>query len=163
MNLLMKPLTVSRLANWLEKTFCHHIDVFCEEEVPEYVQQDCGVENGGIVAIGLILSSTYVGEDGNDTEKRTNLESSTWWEDAINASPQGAWVVLQTRGSKAAGTPVEEEGFGLNSVERTGDDQEIVFEALGFLDRSEEHTSELQSREKLVCRLLLEKKKMSET
>src|SRR5690606_39403450 len=28
------------------------------------------------------------------------------------------------------------------------------------LRRSEEHTSELQSREKLVCRLLLEKKKM---
>src|SRR5690606_40006200 len=29
--------------------------------------------------------------------------------------------------------------------------------------RSEEHTSELQSREKLVCRLLLEKKKEYET
>src|SRR5690606_41848293 len=29
----------------------------------------------------------------------------------------------------------------------------------GLLDRSEEHTSELQSRENLVCRLLLEKKK----
>src|SRR5690606_40023537 len=29
--------------------------------------------------------------------------------------------------------------------------------------RSEEHTSELQSREKLVCRLLLEKKNHSET
>src|SRR5436309_15979678 len=29
----------------------------------------------------------------------------------------------------------------------------------GFLLRSEEHTSELQSRENLVCRLLLEKKK----
>src|SRR5690606_39308222 len=28
-----------------------------------------------------------------------------------------------------------------------------------ILDRSEEHTSELQSRENLVCRLLLEKKK----
>src|SRR5690606_40801787 len=28
-----------------------------------------------------------------------------------------------------------------------------------FTDRSEEHTSELQSRENLVCRLLLEKKK----
>src|SRR3712207_7315971 len=28
-----------------------------------------------------------------------------------------------------------------------------------FLDRSEEHTSELQSRQYLVCRLLLEKKK----
>src|SRR2546428_2596907 len=30
---------------------------------------------------------------------------------------------------------------------------------LGALDRSEEHTSELQSRSDLVCRLLLEKKK----
>src|SRR5690606_40832771 len=29
----------------------------------------------------------------------------------------------------------------------------------GLFDRSEEHTSELQSREKLVCRLLLAKKK----
>src|SRR5690606_40600236 len=29
--------------------------------------------------------------------------------------------------------------------------------------RSEEHTSELQSRENLVCRLLLEKKKLKET
>src|SRR5207302_10705303 len=31
--------------------------------------------------------------------------------------------------------------------------------AIEAADRSEEHTSELQSREKLVCRLLLEKKK----
>src|SRR5690606_41578348 len=30
----------------------------------------------------------------------------------------------------------------------------------GVDDRSEEHTSELQSRENLVCRLLLEKKKI---
>src|SRR5690606_39768757 len=30
--------------------------------------------------------------------------------------------------------------------------------SLGFSPRSEEHTSELQSRENLVCRLLLEKK-----
>src|SRR5690606_39308962 len=35
-----------------------------------------------------------------------------------------------------------------------------IFERLGkqLIQRSEEHTSELQSREKLVCRLLLEKK-----
>src|SRR5438874_3356360 len=31
------------------------------------------------------------------------------------------------------------------------------------LERSEEHTSELQSRRDLVCRLLLEKKKMAST
>src|SRR3712207_7587944 len=30
---------------------------------------------------------------------------------------------------------------------------------IAYLDRSEEHTSELQSRQYLVCRLLLEKKK----
>src|SRR5690606_41158834 len=32
-----------------------------------------------------------------------------------------------------------------------------------FASRSEEHTSELQSRENLVCRLLLEKKKKTQT
>src|SRR5690606_40885814 len=38
-----------------------------------------------------------------------------------------------------------------------------LFQKLGntyYFNRSEEHTSELQSRENLVCRLLLEKKKM---
>src|SRR5436305_11167092 len=35
----------------------------------------------------------------------------------------------------------------------------VVAAALVFLLRSEEHTSELQSRPHLVCRLLLEKKK----
>src|SRR5699024_11609798 len=35
----------------------------------------------------------------------------------------------------------------------------IVFVIVGFIGRSEEHTSELQSRLDLVCRLLLEKKK----
>src|SRR5688572_32745725 len=33
----------------------------------------------------------------------------------------------------------------------------------GFLTRSEEHTSELQSQSNIVCRLLLEKKKTSKT
>src|SRR5215469_10278851 len=39
---------------------------------------------------------------------------------------------------------------------------EVISEQIysyGFFDRSEEHTSELQSRRDLVCRLLLEKKK----
>src|SRR5690606_41553312 len=35
--------------------------------------------------------------------------------------------------------------------------------AIGHPCRSEEHTSELQSRENLVCRLLLEKKKQNST
>src|SRR5690606_34577601 len=35
----------------------------------------------------------------------------------------------------------------------------VVADIPGLIERSEEHTSELQSRENLVCRLLLEKKK----
>src|SRR2546428_6054333 len=35
------------------------------------------------------------------------------------------------------------------------------FHVAGIVERSEEHTSELQSRSDLVCRLLLEKKKHS--
>src|SRR5690606_35677830 len=57
----------------------------------------------------------------------------------------------------------------LDRVERVGaevvDEGSVVRDFLLFHpqllgdDRSEEHTSELQSRENLVCRLLLEKKK----
>src|SRR5215475_15604555 len=43
----------------------------------------------------------------------------------------------------------------LSKVRRSAAD----FDILHFHIRSEEHTSELQSRENLVCRLLLEKKK----
>src|SRR5690606_42136331 len=50
----------------------------------------------------------------------------------------------------------QREGLTLvDALEPTGDDGDGG-EAAG---RSEEHTSELQSRENLVCRLLLEKKK----
>src|SRR3712207_7924541 len=48
-------------------------------------------------------------------------------------------------------------------LERVGGDRELLRELVDiFLEtRSEEHTSELQSRQYLVCRLLLEKKKIS--
>src|SRR5258707_10933643 len=39
----------------------------------------------------------------------------------------------------------------------------IVLDSVRVAARSEEHTSELQSRQYLVCRLLLEKKKKRET
>src|SRR5690606_39420736 len=48
-------------------------------------------------------------------------------------------------------------------IRTTGRPIEVVMEeaeaVTAWGDRSEEHTSELQSRENLVCRLLLEKKK----
>src|SRR5690606_40712047 len=54
--------------------------------------------------------------------------------------------------------------FGENLVQEMVEKYEalpkdIEWHLIGHLQRSEEHTSELQSRENLVCRLLLEKKK----
>ena len=43
--------------------------------------------------------------------------------------------------------------------EEGGDWVRSIFKVIDNLIRSEEHTSELQSRQYLVCRLLLEKKK----
>src|SRR2546422_2109973 len=56
------------------------------------------------------------------------------------------WLEMRGRGGHP---PSSGRGFGA-SVRRGG---------LGAIMRSEEHTSELQSRLHLVCRLLLEKKK----
>src|SRR3989442_16012547 len=58
-------------------------------------------------------------------------------------------------GGKAC--PVGEEPSGLNKVLVQRDHRQQVISL--YKDRSEEHTSELQSRPHLVCRLLLEKKK----
>src|SRR2546422_5212246 len=51
--------------------------------------------------------------------------------------------------------------IGLHTGGMTIAESEKMFREKGYQDRSEEHTSELQSRLHLVCRLLLEKKKKS--
>src|SRR5690606_40780687 len=48
---------------------------------------------------------------------------------------------------------------GWKMIVRTVEDVDGLLVYHGLNERSEEHTSELQSRENLVCRLLLEKKK----
>src|SRR5690606_41619007 len=52
-------------------------------------------------------------------------------------------------------------GINLDTTDRFALDGQRLLLKSGIYgdDRSEEHTSELQSRENLVCRLLLEKKK----
>src|SRR3712207_8180688 len=67
----------------------------------------------------------------------------------VEAAPATADAAMEAarRGFRAwSGTPAEARAAAL---ERAAD----------LLKRSEEHTSELQSRQYLVCRLLLEKKK----
>lgn len=105
-------------------------DLFCLDSTPDYVQQGCGSELGGIIAVGFIEATVPIDED-NVT---ATLENATWWTGDINTSPSTRFVVLNTRGSKAAGTPVEEDGYGLVPVERTGDDKELPFEALGVME-----------------------------
>src|SRR3712207_8618242 len=63
----------------------------------------------------------------------------------VNAARESALAVPASVGFKA------EPGVG---VEATGGGKRVVVSRA----RSEEHTSELQSRQYLVCRLLLEKK-----
>src|SRR3712207_8121756 len=57
--------------------------------------------------------------------------------------------IAQAGNAHQVAQQLHEEGFVASDVD-----------AEDLLDRSEEHTSELQSRQYLVCRLLLEKKKL---
>src|SRR3712207_7317680 len=62
--------------------------------------------------------------------------------------------------AKAARTAREELGdVSADELPIKNFDQLSVGDAVKAIKRSEEHTSELQSRQYLVCRLLLEKKK----
>src|SRR5207302_11102511 len=69
--------------------------------------------------------------------------------------PHGAGPAGVEHGARAAAKVREHVGIGLHPGSRLADFRRRA----GTVFRSEEHTSELQSRENLVCRLLLEKKK----
>src|SRR3712207_8990346 len=56
--------------------------------------------------------------------------------------------------------PVRRDGLQQRFEVRRTDDVDAAGERVGREGRSEEHTSELQSRQYLVCRLLLEKTKI---
>ncbi len=105
--------------------------IFCDFSTPDWVQLECGSELGGIVAVGFIDPSVSLGSTA--AAKISYLQTASNWTSGASASPQTHWVIQDTRGSMAAGTPTEEEGFGLVPTERTGDDLEIVFEALGTM------------------------------
>src|SRR3712207_8439956 len=77
---------------------------------------------------------------------------------SVRAAAQqlGAGLVDQTRGGEHLVARLDRA--------RARDRHEVVAAALAAADvRSEEHTSELQSRQYLVCRLLLEKNETEHT
>src|SRR3712207_8464328 len=63
------------------------------------------------------------------------------------------------RGRVAQPVPAQEEEAEPREAVRQVVDEDAVERVAALGARSEEHTSELQSRQYLVCRLLLEKKK----
>src|SRR5216684_5202531 len=109
------------------------------------------------VAIGQINNwenqAPTLGQDAGIFKKR-NLELE-------NVGTQGAGETMQP---VIAGSAELGAGVGVAGVMRAfarGAPLRILLPA--FTGRSEEHTSELQSRLHLVCRLLLEKKKNTHT
>src|SRR5207249_5729663 len=96
-----------------------------------------------------------------ETLALTVIRSTRTWKNAAGGSPAG-WdpVVAQTCHGLHVGLPGL-ESFPVRRAARTvaGPDASKAHVTRRNSDRSEEHTSELQSRFDLVCRLLLEKKK----
>jgi hypothetical protein len=99
---------------------------FCNDNVPDYVTRECGIDYAGIVGIGLIK------DDQNPTDE--NLESDTWWTAQISASPQSVYVIPKTRGEYTGGTPTEEEGFGLQDTIVTGANHQATVEVEGLIE-----------------------------
>src|SRR5699024_12792717 len=106
-------------------------------------------------------SGPYLDLSGSSTGHRRRLGSfptrrssdlETGAQDDAAARP----VLSRAQVIRTAIWLVDAEGAGALSMRRLG--AEIGVEAMA-LYRSEEHTSELQSRFDVVCRLLLEKKK----
>lgn len=125
-------------------------DIFCVTAQPEHVQLECGSELGGVVAMALLLPDVDV-----DIESlETYLEDPDWWTARLDTdSPQSAFLILNTRGSKAAGTPTEEEGFGLVPTERTGSDHELTFEVPGVMANRDFWAAVNQRRNWKLCYL----------
>src|SRR3712207_1810382 len=86
-----------------------------------------------------------------------------------NGGPDGLVVVMDIRGRRYFGEELErsleavegEDGWEHRILFIESDDPTLVRRYKESRRRSEEHTSELQSRQYLVCRLLLEKKKFT--
>src|SRR3712207_7299256 len=74
---------------------------------------------------------------------------------------QGICAILAHHPDPAPCRFLETKGAGVSPLVRQPVSDNPFLSEMDILPRSEEHTSELQSRQYLVCRLLLEKKQSS--
>src|SRR3989442_1799095 len=86
--------------------------------------------------------------------RSTLFPYTTLFRSALGAGQHQPGRCLARLGGAAGGELLQQSDMGTEQGRRR---------LLGQHDRSEEHTSELQSRPHLVCRLLLEKKKIEST
>src|SRR5438445_7407840 len=109
-----------------------------------------------ILGLGAVLLPTPAHADQTaDTLKRLNL-LGRWANDCADPVRRGISYELTADGSAVFVNVVGPHRIlSATSV----DGREVVLTKTAEPSRSEEHTSELQSRQYLVCRLLLEKKK----
>src|SRR3712207_8420444 len=85
----------------------------------------------------------------------TTLFRSATSSTSVGSKPTPESTALSAGGSSAGTGAASSEGWSV-APSRTPD---AYASTNSWISRSEEHTSELQSRQYLVCRLLLEKKK----
>src|SRR2546427_4601434 len=92
--------------------------------------------------------------DGPTHHARTSMDEAAK-KTVLRSFPYGLYAVTVAHGG-------EEHGMTANWVTQASFEPPMVVVAVEntskTIDRSEEHTSELQSQSNLVCRLLLEKK-----
>src|SRR5690625_5948276 len=67
-------------------------------------------------------------------------------------------ILEEKNGNQKEKQYIIQTALSVRYIERIADHATNIGESIIYLVRSEEHTSELQSRGHLVCRLLLEKK-----
>src|SRR5690349_23735794 len=105
----------------------------------------------------------------DDGERATTFyrEAFGW---RLDSMPQFRYTMVGTTATDEQGRPTEPGAINGGMLHRQGpitapvitvgvEDIDDALARIEKLGRSEEHTSELQSRRDLVCRLLLEKKK----
>src|SRR5206468_8965480 len=115
---------------------------YCDEQIAKVYSQDWGIHSVGIRP-GVVYG---VGRDQGLTSKTTF---------AVLAAAEGKPYEVPFSGGVSWLYAGEAASAFIHAVSR-GRAGAPVFD----MNRSEEHTSELQSRSDLVCRLLLEKKKL---